>query len=304
MENGDYRKAIETLEPVIGSRPRDPEAYIMLAMCRLNVEDRQGAIQVCERALQICPPSVRLDEFYVSILRATTTARERKTKLSARLQQKPKSAAYMVGLSEALLAENPLDHNIERLVSKAASLLPDDPEAHYLYGRWACLNDRQELAVRELNRALSLTAANDRAKMQIHSYLGVAYDHLEKFAKADLAFREAMAFNQKLERPDPETLMEYVSFLHVQQREAEAQEVVMRILQFAKSYGPAHLARANFLAQEQKTEEALAEGELALKYAGTDKGGQRAAHAFLAKTCAALGRMDQAQLHQEWIESH
>jgi outer membrane protein assembly factor BamD (BamD/ComL family) len=64
------------------------------------------------------------------------------------------------------------------------------------------------------------------------------------------------------------------------------------------------LERAKFLARQRKMEEAVAEGELALKNSGADTTQLRAAHAFLAKTYFAMGRAEEAQLHQKWIESH
>jgi len=48
----------------------------------------------------------------------------------------------------------------------------------------------------------------------------------------------------------------------------------------------------------------VAEGKIALDQAGSDPKSLRAAHAFLARTCFALGRMDEAEVHQSWIESH
>jgi tetratricopeptide (TPR) repeat protein len=139
--------------------------------------------------------------------------------------------------------------------------------------------------------------------MQIHTYLGITYERMHQPASAEDAFREAIVFNRKLVSPEPGILMQFAKFLQDEQRGTEAQEVINEILKFAPSFGLAHLERAKFLAELQRMEEALVEGELALKYAGTDPARQRAAHAFLARAYYALGRAEDAKLHQRWIES-
>jgi tetratricopeptide (TPR) repeat protein len=113
-----------------------------------------------------------------------------------------------------------------------------------------------------------------------------------------------MAFNQKLASPNPGSAMQYAVFLQKRSRETEAQDLISLILKWAPSFAPAYLERAKFLARQRKMEEAVAEGELALKNSGADTTQLRAAHAFLAKTYFAMGRAEEAQLHQKWIESH
>ena len=305
MQRKEYRHAIDSLEKLVSSREwRDPEIYIMLSTCRLYVHEPQEAVAVCERALKACPDVPKLEKFYVSMLRAALTSKERAAKLMEKHREKPNSLIYTVGLAEALLAGDPSSPEIEPLLSSAAKSLPEDAETHYLYGRWACLNDRQDLAVRELTKALSLTTDNIEAEMQIYLYLAIAYDHLGQASNADAAFRASMARNERLSQPQPGPAMEYVGFLERQEHESEAQNLVLRILKFAPSFGAAHLARARFLGREERVQEALAEGELALRYAGTDKEELRAAHAFLARTCGVLGRVEEAQSHRKWIESH
>lgn len=302
----NFSKASEVLEAVIRSKPLcGPQFYMDLATCRLNMQEKDRAVETCERGLELYPESSRLDRFYVALLRATCTKGERKVRLGRGLQRKPNSPVYMIALSEVLLAEDPvgLQAQIEPLVRKAALALPLDPEAHYLYGQWACLNDRHEVSIRELTRALALIQDNDRARMQTCTYLAITYERLGEPAKAEQAYRDAIALNRGLPSPEPGTLMQYAKFLQDEQREAEAQEVITEILRFAPSFGLAHLERGKFLAGREEMEAALAEGELALRYAGDDVIRQRAAHAFLARAYNALGRAEQAKLHLEWIES-
>jgi tetratricopeptide (TPR) repeat protein len=93
-------------------------------------------------------------------------------------------------------------------------------------------------------------------------------------------------------------------FLTRRSRQGEAQKLLEEILKFAPSFGPAHLERAKYLSAQGDLEAALAEAKIALDQAGSDPKSLQAAHAFLAKTYFALGRMDEAKVHQSWIESH
>jgi tetratricopeptide (TPR) repeat protein len=305
MKQKNFRKAIEALDLVVRFDPFcDPEVYMMLATCQLDLEEKNQAIETCERGIEAQPESIRLQRFYLDLLRSASPRQEMKVKLETGLRQRPGSTIYMKGLAEILLEENPLNPQIEPLLETATDALPRDPEAHYLYGQWACLNDRPELSIRELTKALALTPNNDQARMQIYSYLGIAHDHLDRPGQADLAFRKALELNHKLASPNPGTSMQYVDFLLKRSRDNEAEELIDQILKWAPSFAPAHLERAKHLAKQKKYEEALAEGELALKYSGSDPTQLRAAHAFLAKTYFVIGRAEEAQFHQKWIESH
>ncbi len=175
MKRGDFQRAAGMLEAVIASKPSsDPEVYIMLATCRSNLKQGAEAIEVCERGLKQHSRSPRLDEFYVSMLRAWAGEPEMKAKLVESVKRNPGSPVYAMALSELLLMEDPVEFEaqIESLVKKAVLARPLDPEAHYLYGRWACINAHNDVSIRELTRALELTHDNDRAKMQMHDLAG------------------------------------------------------------------------------------------------------------------------------------
>ncbi len=295
------------IERRIAARSRcDPALHLALARCRAQSGDTARAIAACEHAIETCAPAPDLDRLYVSLLRNTWTKAERRAKLTQALRHRPESPALMMALAEVLLSEDPvaLQAEIEPLVRKAALALPLDPEAHYLYGQWACLNDRQDLSVRELNRALELMRGNPRARMQTHAYLGIAYDRMHQRDNAERSFREAVALNRTLPAPDPGTFMQYARFLIDEQREEQAQQLIAELLRAAPAFALAHLERGKFLADHEQPGQALAEGELALRYAGNDLAQQRAAHAFLARVFHALGRAGEAKLHQQWIESH
>jgi tetratricopeptide (TPR) repeat protein len=307
MRHEDYRAASQLLEAALAAHPGGaPDLYAMLAVCRLKMNQPEEALRVSERALETHPGSPRLEKSYVEVLWAACAKPDRKARLTAALRRAPASPFFMMALAEILLAEDAVEYQfqIEPLVRKAALARPLDPQAHYLLGQWACLNDRQDLSVRELTRALELTSANPRARMQIHTYLGISYERLNRPGDAEKAYRQALAVNRKLRAPDPGAYMQLAKFLEDEQREAEAQEVLAEVLRLAPAFGPAHLERAKFLADQDKPVEALAEGELALRYAGTGGLQLRAAHAFLARIDSVLGRAGEAKAHREWIETH
>ena len=307
MRQGDFRKAAELLETVIASNPSpDPEVYIMLATCRSNLKQGAEAIEVCERGIKQHPHSPRLDEVYVSMLRAWAPEADIKLKLVESIRRNPDSPDYMMALSERLLMEDPVgfEAQIEPLVKKAVMARPMDPEAHYLYGRWACINAHNDVCIRELTRALELTHNNDRAKMQMHTLLGITYTATHETAKAEQRYQRAIELDRRLAPFDPAILMQYAKFLEFVQRADESQKVNAELLRRSPEYGEAHLLRAQFLSDHDKFEEAVAEGELALKYAGQDLAAQREAHLLLAKTYRALGRTEEAKVHQDWVRAH
>ncbi len=304
IKQKNYTKAIETLELSLSREPRsDPEAYVMLATSRLNTGERDKAIEVCERGTTVHPKSERLASFYVSLLQVATTEDETKTKLEAKLEQNPTSIVYRKALGGLLLKQNPLNPQVAQLLATAAKLAPRDAEARYLYGQWACLNNNEALCVAELNSALALSSTNDLAQMQIHTLIGMAEDKLNRPAQAEAAFRSAMQFNRKLPQPNPHAAIQFVDFFIKRSRDAEAQRVVDEALKWSPDFGPARFERAKFLAKQGKMEEAVREGRQALAYPHSNKIQLRAIHAFMAKTLFALGRTEEAQTHQSWIES-
>jgi tetratricopeptide (TPR) repeat protein len=307
IKQSDFARAAGLLEAAIASRPScDPEVYIMLATCRSNLKQGPQAIEACERGLKQHSRSPRLDEFYLVMLRTWAGEGEIKAKLVESVRRNPGSTLYAMALAERLLVEDAVgfEAQIEPLVKKAVMARPLDPEAHYLYGRWACLNAHNDVSARELVRALELTHDNDRAKMQIRSFLAITYTANHEMAKAEQQYQKAAELARKLTPFEPLVLMQYARFLEFVQRADEAQKINAELLQRAPEYGPAHLLRARFLSDHNKFEEAAAEGELGLKYAGEDLSAQREAHLVLGKTYHALGRAEEAKIHQEWVKAH
>jgi len=264
-------KAVDILEIVVGVEPRcGPEVYLKLADLRQQLAQPDEAIRVYQLGAAAYPGS----------------------------------ALLLKRLGQVLFRRNPIDPGAGEVLKKAAAAAGDDAEAHFLYGQWACMNNLNELCATELNKAAALSPSNDNALMQSYTLIGMAEDKRNHAERAEEAFRKALTHNLKLSRPDPNAALQYAQFLSRQSREADAAGLVDRILAFAPHYGPAHLERAKMLAQRGDNEQAVAEAELALRYAGDDKAQLHPAHVFLAKTYFALNKLDHAREHQEWIQAN
>ncbi|MGI8565547.1 MAG: tetratricopeptide repeat protein, partial [Pyrinomonadaceae bacterium] len=101
IRHKDYAKAIEILEPFVQTHPRfDAEVYVMLAVSCVNLGEKEKAVAICERGLEVFPNSRRLEEFYVSLLQTVVNRAEAKARLEARLTQNPQSPVLMKSLGQ------------------------------------------------------------------------------------------------------------------------------------------------------------------------------------------------------------
>jgi tetratricopeptide (TPR) repeat protein len=270
IAQGDLTKAAEGLELALTSNPHaGSEAYLMLVDCRLKLGQTEKALDAAERGIR----------------------------------QYPASGPLLKAAGAMILQENSGSDRAGELLGRASKAMPQDAGAHYAYGLWALMNHHEEIAVTEERKALALSPADD-LKVQALTFIGLGEDALKRRQPAEEAFRAAVATNRKLPHPNPSAELEFAMFLTRQSRQAEAQKLLEDILHFAPGFGPAHLERAKYLSAQGDLESALTEAKIALDQAGSDPKSLRAAHAFLAKTCFALGRTEEAEAHQSWIESH
>ena len=270
FKQGNFAQAAEILDKLLVAEPAaGPDVYLMLIDCRMNLNQSDEAIATGERGLK----------------------------------QHPNSGSLAKRTGELLFQQSYVSKHAGELLAKATKALPNDPAAHHFYGQWALLNHQEEIAIAAETRALALSPTNALARMQIYTVIGLSEDALNRTQRAEAAFRQAWEANRKLPTPNPATALELALFLSRQSREDEAQRVVGAILGFAPNFSPARLERAKYLAVQGETEKALAEARVALDHADQPKT-LRAAHAFLAKTYFALGRTEEAKVHQSWIESH
>ena len=270
IAQGNLAKAAESLDRALDTDPdAGSEPYLTLIDCRLKLDQKEKALEAAERGIK----------------------------------RYPTSGPLMKAAGAMILQQNSSSERAGELLERASKAMPRDPGAHYVYGLWALMNHHEEIAIAAEQRALALSPADD-LKVQALTFIGLADDALKRPQRAEAAFRAALELNRKLPNPNPSAELEYVMFLTRQSRQGEAQGLIDEILKFAPGFGPAHLERAKYLSAQGDLESALAEARIALDQAGSDSKSLRAAHAFLARTCFALGRMDEAEAHQRWIESH
>jgi tetratricopeptide (TPR) repeat protein len=305
VRKGNFEKALETLSPLTSEEPRAaPEVFMLMATCYQNLNQTEKALEICERGMARYPKEELLEDFYVTLLRNYVPTRRMLDKLDQALLRSPQS---LVLLRARAVLELHLDHRSEQaraLVDKLVQLSPKDPNSHYLYGEWALLNHQEALAIREWETTLALAKVDAKMQMDVQTLIGDAESRLGHTERAEAAFRKALKANASLAKPNPASAFFYVEFLANHSRFDDSQTIVDQILAWAPNYGPAHLQRALQLSRHNKLEEAIASAEQAL--AGTDNSPQqvRAIHVLLAKTYFLLNRVDEAKVHQQWLESH
>jgi tetratricopeptide (TPR) repeat protein len=270
VAQGNFAKAAESLDQALDANPdAGSEPYLTLIDCRLKLDQKDKAIEAAERGVE----------------------------------RYPNSGPLLKAAGALILQENSTSDRAGELLARAAKALPQDPGAQYAYGLWALMNHHEEIAIAAEKRALALSPADD-LKVQAQTFIGLGEDALKRPQRAEAAFRAALAVNRQLQNPNAGAELEFAMFLTRQSRQREAQDLLAEILKFAPNFGPAHLERAKYLSLQGDLESALAEGKIALGQAGSDPKSLRAAHAFLAKTYFALGRVSEAEAHQRWIEAH
>jgi predicted Zn-dependent protease len=300
-----YAEAATALTRILETAPHSSaEVYRLLAFSQYKLGNSGEAQRTCEQGIALYPGSRDLAQLYVSILHEVVPADERSARLAELLKEIPNSPILLKAMGEELMTKDPESTQALSLLSSAAKLLPQDAEAHFFYGEAACFNKQDALCIRELTRAHQLSPQNQYANMQIYTMIAVAADRLKQPARAAQAFELSMKANEQLSSSSPYAALKYVNFLTTQGKDKEAMRIIDEILTWDRAYGPAHFERAKMLAQRGATEEAAKEAELALQDSRVTEADLRAYHAFLAKTYFALGRESDAQVHQNWIESH
>ena len=111
------------------------------------------------------------------------------------------------------------------LFAGLAKDLPRDPETHYLFAQWACVNDKNELCVAESTKAISLSGTNPEAIMQLNTLRGIANDTLSGGTEGDVFIFadgfgtdiitdfEAVNPNEKIDLSDLSTISSFSSLM-------------------------------------------------------------------------------------------
>ncbi|MGH9901385.1 MAG: tetratricopeptide repeat protein, partial [Pyrinomonadaceae bacterium] len=301
---GQAPAAARMLERELQANPRSTSRiYAVTAWAHLKAGDRARAAEVCERGMRIYPDS-EIEAVYLSL--PAPFLAERIGARIKRLQEAP-DAAELVAVGRVLIDADPArktraNEIAQRLLAHAIELAPDSASAHYNYGR-ALRRGSMELALGEWEKALALDPGAE-LRLQILIKVGAAKVELSDFAAAEHAFREALEINRKLQRRNPEAMLEYVRFLQLRSRTAEAEALLNEVLSLNPLSPRAHLERAKLLAARGQWQRVVEEGEFVLRNAGEDEELLRSAHLLMARAYLRLNQPEKAQRHRSWIESH
>jgi tetratricopeptide (TPR) repeat protein len=305
LDSGEYDQAIEQINHLMSATAKpSEELYRMLAFAQYKQGNKEDALKTSETGLAHYPASQPIGALFMVVFHEVVPPQEQHAKLEELLQQVSQSPTYLKAHGQAVMATDSASPQALKDFSLAAKLSPADPEAHFLYGESACFNKQELLCIRELTRAHQLSPGNHYADMQIYTMMAVAQDQLRHTPEASEDFARALEANRQLPQPNPYSALKYVNFLVLQGKREEAAQVNRQILEWDPAYGPALFEQAKMLAAEGKQQEAAAEAERALADSRSEPADVRAYHAFLARTYFALGRQDDAQAQQAWIEAH
>jgi tetratricopeptide (TPR) repeat protein len=305
LKRGEFARAAELLEPAAAAPARDPEIYIMLAVARLNLNQPQAAIEACERGLGAAPRSPRLERYYAGLVVAKAPNDEIAPRLERALKDDPASGVLQKALGTFLLRSRNPEGRAGDLLRNAVAQLPRDADAHFSYGQWACVTQKQALCIEEMQKALALAdASNYDVKVQANTFIAITEQKRDRPEAARAAYERALQANRKLTPFSPDAAFLYVKFLLERSEDATARTLAEEILTRAPSFAPARFERAKALFHDGSPEKAAEEGEASLESSSGEKPDLRAMHAFLVKVYTTLGRDADAARHQAWVEAN
>ncbi|HJQ35091.1 MAG TPA: tetratricopeptide repeat protein [Pyrinomonadaceae bacterium] len=304
VKSGQSREAAEMLERELRADPRSsPQVYAAAGWARLKSGDLAAAAELCERGMRIYPDS-EIEAVYLSL--PAPLLAERIGERIKRLQESP-DAAELIAVGRVLTDADPArktraNEIAQRLLAHAVTLAPGSASAHYNYGRALAQTDAQR-ARAEWEKALSLNPP-DELRLKILVEVGAAGLDLSNYDAAERAFREALEVNRRLARHSPEAALDYVSFLQLRSRSAEAEALLDEVLGWNPLSPQAHLERAKLFAARAEWASVVEEGEFVLRNAGDDVELLRAAHFLLVRAHRRLNQPEKARQHQAWLEEH
>jgi predicted Zn-dependent protease len=277
----------------------------MLAIARLNLKQPQAAIEACELGLEAVPKSPRLERYYADLVLEKAPNEEAAMRLERALKGDPTSGVLQKAMAKLLLRSRTPDARAGDLLRSAVAQLPRDPDAHFSYGQWACLAQKQALCIEEMNKTLALAGpSNHDARVQANTFIAITEQKLDRPAAARAAYERALEANRKLTPFSPDAAFLYVKFLLERSEDGAAHTLSEEILTRAPRFAPARFERAKALFHDGSPEKAAEEAELALEASQGEKADLRAMHAFLVKVYNALGRDGDAARHQAWVEAN
>ncbi len=304
IKSGQARDAGQMLDRQLQAKPASSsQTYAMTAFAHMKMGDIARAAEICERGMRVYPDS-EIEAVYLS-LPPPFLAKRIGARIK-RLQETP-DAAELIAVARVLIDGDPArktraNEIAQRLLAHAIELAPDNASAHYNYGR-ALSQGSTERALWEWEKAMALNPSNE-LRLQILMKVGSTKLDLSDFEAAERAFQAALEINRKLPRRKPLAMLEYVRFLRLRSRNAEAEALLQEVLSVNPLSPQAHLERAKLLVASGQWDKVIEEGEFVLRNAGEDEELLRSAHVLLARAYLRLNQPKKAQRHRTWIESH
>lgn len=304
VKSGQAREAAAILDQELEANPSGtPQLYALAGWAHLKAGDLARAAEVSERGMRIYPDS-EIEAVYLSL--PAPLLAERIGARIERLQNAP-DVAEMVAVGRVLVDADPArktraNEIAQRVLAHAVRLAPDNASARYNYGR-ALSQGNVEGALKEWEKALELSPG-DELRVQILSKVAAARLDLSDFEGAERAFRAARDINRTLPRHSPEAMLEYVRFLRLKSRNAEAESLLDETISLNPLSLQAHLEKAKLLAARGQWDKVIETGEFVLRNAGEDEEMQRFARILLARAYLLSNQAAKAREHQAWLEAH
>ncbi len=305
MQAGDFARAAEALQGLLSRETKpDPEAFMLLAACLHNLKADQKAIEVFDQGLDLYPRSPDMQDFYVALLRSTSSLEAVKAGLTRRYERDPDSLILLRALIYIHLQLEYATPKTEELVSRFVKLAPGDPNSHFLRGEWARLNKRDEEAVDAWEKCLTSASPDETMQLRVQTMIALAQARLGHFPEAKAAFDKAHETNKRSAVHDPDAAQFYLEYLQEQGEAKETLRIADQILAWDPSFGPARLERASLISKAGQHEESYREAHLVLddQRLGPDR--LRAARILLIRLCSILKLEAEAKEHESWIKSH
>ncbi len=303
-QSGQAEAAAAMFERDLQADPGSPaRTYAAAAWARLKAGDQARAAEICELGMRLYPDS-EIESAYLSL--PAPFLAERMGARIQRLQEAPE-VAELIAVGRVLIDADPAQKTrsgeiAQRMLAHAIQLAPNSASAHYNYGR-ALGQTSLQAALPQWEKALALDAG-DELRLLIHTAIGKSKHDLADYDGAEQAFRAALEINQKLPRRSPEPALEYVRFLGLRSRPAEAEGVLRQVLSWNPLFPQARVERAKLLATNGEWQKVIEEGDFVLRNAGENQELLRAAHMLLARAYYRLKQPEKAQVHQAWLDSN
>ena len=262
LEQGQWSKAEEFLQPLGRSHPGCSEVVLSMARLRAAQEDLAEAERLFSRALMLAPDDAVAHAFFARFQLSRSLLPQAAHLTAQALVIDPDCTEALVVRGKILGLRGLFGESRVEL-EKAVALDPASFEAHYEIGVWFYRVNLFEQAARHFESAVALRPQNTRSL----DYLAVSLEMLGEGERAETVYRRALEANSG---PffDPTLDFNFGRFLLKQGRLEESLVHIDRaIALFPERRGPRYqraklrLAQGDYAAARQDAERALALGK-------------------------------------------